>query len=114
MTSRQKRKGDAAEREVAAMLAALTGLPVRRKLGAGRFDDAGDLEGAGDWCLQVRAYADVLRATRGGLADLDRQQQHAGARYAALLVRRPGGRWAAVLDLPRLAGLIVATQNGDQ
>jgi hypothetical protein len=41
MTAPAKRKGDAAEREAAALLHDLTGWPVRRKLGAGRTDDEG-------------------------------------------------------------------------
>ena len=45
MTNPQKRKGDAAELEVARLVADLTGYPVRRKLGAGRADDTGDLDG---------------------------------------------------------------------
>ena len=43
--NKQKNKGDAAEREAAKLLAEATGLPVRRKLGAGRQDDVGDLDG---------------------------------------------------------------------
>ena len=48
MTNPQKAKGDAAEREIATMINALTGWPVRRKLGAGRADDTGDLDGIPD------------------------------------------------------------------
>ena len=36
MANAQKRKGDAAEREAAQLIAALLALPARRKLGAGR------------------------------------------------------------------------------
>lgn len=79
-----KAKGDAAEREVAALLADLLGLPVRRKLGAGRADDEGDLEGVPDWTLE-------------------REQVNAGTTFGAVLVRRRGGRWVAVMDLPGLA-----------
>ena len=115
MTSRAQRKGDAAERDVADRLAALTGLPVRRKLGAGRADDTGDLDGIPRWVLQVRHYADPQRAIRDGLAVLDTQQANARAQFAALLVRRPGTvdgpRWIAVVDLDRLADLILATTD---
>ena len=45
MSNPQKAKGDAAEREVAALLSDLLGFTVRRKLGAGRKDDTGDLDG---------------------------------------------------------------------
>lgn len=56
MGNPQKRKGDAAEREAAALVAELTGYPVRRKLGAGRSDDEGDLEGVPRTVLQVAAW----------------------------------------------------------
>lgn len=98
-----KAKGDAAEREVAALLADLLGLPVRRKLGAGRADDEGDLEGVPDWTLEVKNYADLARAINDGLGDLEREQVNAGTTFGAVLVRRRGGRWVAVMDLPGLA-----------
>ena len=69
MTSRQRNKGNAAEREVSHLLAELTGWRVRRRLQEGRTDDTGDLEGVPDTCLQVKNYADVLRAIREGLGD---------------------------------------------
>ena len=48
MTSTSRRKGDRAEIEAAALLHDWTGYPVRRKLGAGRADDVGDLDGIPD------------------------------------------------------------------
>ena len=48
MTAPAKAKGDRAEREAAAILADELGAPVRRKLGAGRRDDQGDLELGGE------------------------------------------------------------------
>ena len=44
MSHPSKRKGDKAELEAARILAEHLGLPIRRKLGAGRTDDEGDLE----------------------------------------------------------------------
>ena len=41
MANPQKRKGDAAEREAAQLIADLLALPVRRKLGAGRSNGSG-------------------------------------------------------------------------
>jgi len=61
MTGAQKRRGDAAERAGAALLAELTGLPVRRMLGAGRADDLGDLD-APDLRAAVQVTS-VRRAT---------------------------------------------------
>lgn len=53
MTSSSKRKGDSAEREVGALLSDQLGVTVRRKLGAGRMDDEGDLDGLADWTLVI-------------------------------------------------------------
>ena len=48
MSRRPKDIGTSAEREVAALLSDLLGFRVRRKLGAGRADDTGDLDGIPD------------------------------------------------------------------
>ena len=106
MTSRQRNKGNAAEREVAHLLADLTGWAVRRRLQEGRTDDTGDLEGVPDTTLQVKSYADVLRAIRDGLPELRKQQARALAPFGALLVKRPRSGWIAVMELDQLAALI--------
>ena len=106
MPNPAKRKGDAAELEVARQLAALTGWPVRRKLGAGRTDDTGDLCGVPSTTLQVKSYGDCQRAIREGLGDLARQQANSGDPFGAVLVRRRGGHWIAVLTLEGLATLL--------
>lgn len=106
MTTPSKRKGDAAELEAARLLAQLTGWPVRRRLGAGRADDCGDLDGIPDSCVQVKHYRDITRAINEILTELPVQQTNAGTPYAFGLVRRPGGRWFAVLDLPNLCALL--------
>ena len=106
MTNPAKRKGDAAELEAARLLADLTGWPVRRKLGAGRADDAGDLAGVPDTVVQVKHYADQRRAVAEILADLEQQRINAGATFAAGMVRRPGGRWFVVMTPEHLATLL--------
>lgn len=111
MTSRQRVKGNNAEREAALLLAQLTGWPVRRRLQEGRADDTGDLEGVPDTTLQVKNYIDTLRAIREGLPELRAQQQRAGTLFGALLVRRRGGRWVAVLELDQLAVLLREATN---
>lgn len=111
MTTPAKRKGDKAELEAARALADLTGWPVRRKLGAGRTDDTGDLDNVPDTTIQVKAYADCARAIREGLPELRAQQANAGTTFAALLVRRRGGRWAAVMDIEQLATLLREATN---
>lgn len=106
MTTAAKRKGDAAELEAARQLADRTGWPVRRKLGAGRSDDTGDLDGVPDTTVQVKHYRDIGRAIRECLLELPAQQANAGTTFAAGLVRRPGGHWFAVLTLDQLATLL--------
>jgi hypothetical protein len=102
-----KNKGDQYEREAAAALTDATGWPVRRKLGAGRADDCGDLDGIPDTCIQVKGYpSDLVRSIRECLTELPAQQTNAGTTFAAGLVRRPGGRWMAVMNLEQLATLL--------
>ena len=102
-----KRKGDKAELEAAAILHNLTGWPVRRKLGAGRLDDSGDLDGIPDTCIQVKNYpSDIVRAIRETLHELPLQQARAGTTFAAGMVRRPGGQWAVVMDPYQFATLL--------
>lgn len=110
MTNAAKRKGDKAELEAARELADRLGLPVRRKLGAGRLDDCGDLDGLPSTCVQVKNYpSDPQRALREILADLPTQQANAGATFAFGMLRRPGGRWAVVMDLDQIATYIRET-----
>lgn len=103
MTGAAKRKGDIAEREVAKIIADLTGFPVRRKLGAGRMDDEGDLEGVPDTVIQVANWADVLRAVRQKPVEAERQRENAGVPHVVTLVRMRGGEWRAVLTLEQMA-----------
>lgn len=99
MSNPQKRKGDNAERELAKQLSDLLGFTVRRKLGAGRADDVGDLDGLPDTTAQAKNYADVLRAINQGLKDLEQQQANASSTHGVLFVRRRGGQWIAVQTL---------------
>ncbi len=97
MTGAAKRKGDAAEREVAALLTDLLGLPVRRKMGAGRQDDTGDLDGIPDTVVQVVNRRDLWVAMRLKPPACEQQQANAGATFGATAVRMVGGRWLFVL-----------------
>jgi hypothetical protein len=106
MAHPSKSKGDRGERELCHQLTALTGWPVRRKLGVGRADDSGDIDGLPDCCGQAKDYADVQRAVREVLAELPEQHANAGTTFAAGFVRRPGGRWIAVMDLERFTTLL--------
>ena len=105
MTNPQKAKGDSAEREIAARINALTGWPVRRKLGAGRADDAGDLDGIPQTTAQVKNFADIGRGVREALNDLEQQRLNAGTTHAVAFIRRPGGRWIACMTIEQWATL---------
>jgi len=106
VTSPQKRKGDAAELEVARILHDLTGWPVRRKLGAGRTDDEGDLEGIPDTVVQVANWADINRAIRQKPVEAEQQRPNAAATFAVTLIRLRGGMWRAVLTPEQLCTLL--------
>lgn len=97
MTGAAKRKGDAAEREVQALIRDLTGWPARRKLGAGRADDVGDIDGVPDTVIQVANYADLARAVREKVPGCVVQQERAGATFGATFLRRRGGSFVVVL-----------------
>lgn len=92
MTSPAKRKGDKAELEVQALIRDLTGWPARRKLGAGRTDDIGDIDGVPDTVIQVASYADLSRALRDKLPACVEQQQRAAQTHGATFLRRTVGR----------------------
>lgn len=105
MTSPAKRKGDSAEREIAAILADQLGIAVRRKLGAGRTDDEGDLDGIPNVAVEVKSYRDVARAIRDGLDDSVREQSNAGTDHGVAFIRRPGGRWFAAMTVEQWCSL---------
>jgi hypothetical protein len=92
-----RRKGIAAEREVAALCSDLTGYTVKRRYNLGTHEDTGDLVGIPDTVIQVVAYQDVVRAISEKLPETLRQQQRAGATFGATFVRRRGGSFLVVL-----------------
>lgn len=113
MANAQKGRGDRAEREAAGLLSLLLGLPIRRKLGAGRLDDQGDLDGLSGFALQVADWKDVARAAREKPAAAERQRHHAAAPHAATLVRFRGGLWRVVLTPEQWARLVLELRAGD-
>lgn len=96
--SAAKDKGDRAEREVQALLRDLLGVPARRKLGAGRADDMGDIDGVPDTVIQVVSYADLTRAIREKVPACEVQQERARATFGATFLRRRGGGYVVVLS----------------
>lgn len=101
MTGSQKRKGDRAEREAAQIIHDLLGVPARRKLGAGRADDCGDIDGVPDTTVQVvsRATDVVAVALVRKPLEVEVQARNAGTTFAATFVRVRGGTWRVVLTV---------------
>jgi hypothetical protein len=110
MTNPQKRKGDAAELEAARLLSEALGLPVRRKLGAGRADDTGDLDGVPGHVVQVASWADTAAAARVKPTEAEKQRRNAAADHAATLIRFRGGTWRVVLTLEQWSRYIRCMQ----
>lgn len=97
MSNPQKDRGDRAEREVESLIRDLTGWPARRKLGAGRADDTGDIDLVPDTVIQVADWKDFLAALNEKVRGCVVQQERAGATFGATFLRRRGGRWVVVL-----------------
>ena len=98
MSNSSKRKGDKAELEVERIIGDLLGLPIRRKLGAGRKDDMGDIDGIADHAISVANWpSDTLRACRDKPIELEEQRLRSGCTFAATFVRFRGGRYRVVL-----------------
>ena len=79
------------------LFAELTGHPARRKLGAGRADDTGDIDGVPATVVQVANWADVARAVREKPTGAETQRRNAGVTFACTWVRFRGGLWRVVL-----------------
>src|SRR6266568_7027776 len=97
MANAAKRKGDRAELEIAQLIYDQLGIPVRRKLGAGRADDTGDLDGIPDTIAQVANWTDTMRAVREKPLAAEIQRENAGCLHAVTFIRTRGGVWRAVL-----------------
>jgi Holliday junction resolvase len=101
-----KAKGDRAERELADLINTLTGWTIRRKLGAGRTDDCGDLDGLPDCTIQVKNYTDPARALREILLELEPQRVNAKTTFAAGFIRHPGGKWSVTMTPTQFCALL--------
>lgn len=106
MTNPNKVKGDRAEREAATLLSTLLNRTIRRKLGAGRQDDTGDLDGLPNWTIQVKYRRDIARTIREGMPQLEQQRINNQTDNSALMLRQHGGGWIVVLTAEQLAKLI--------
>ena len=108
MVNRPKRKGDRGELEAAAILTEALGLPIRRKLGAGRADDTGDLDGVPGHVVQVANWKDTAAAARVKPTAAEQQRNNAQQEHAASLIRFHGGTWRVVLTLEQWARYLQA------
>lgn len=112
MANKPKVKGDRAELEAAAICSELLGVPVRRKLGAGRQDDTGDLHGVPGHVVQVASWADTAAAARIKPPQAEQQRLNAQAEHAATMIRFRGGSWRVVLTVEQWARYVRSTGVG--
>ena len=103
MVNSNKQKGARAELEIARLIYDQLGIPVRRKLGAGRADDTGDLHGIPNTAAQVANWTDALRAVREKPIAAEQQRANADALFAVSFIRTRGGIWRAVLTVEQWA-----------
>ena len=90
-------KGARAEREAAALVSELLGVPARRALGAGRADDVGDVWGVPGVAIQVCDWQDLAQALRIKPPAADVQAVNARALYGVAFLRLRGGEFRACL-----------------
>lgn len=109
MAHPSKAKGDRGELEAAHLLTELLGFRVRRKLGAGRMDDTGDLDGVHDWTLEVKRTQSVAIGVRDGLADVVREQANAATTFGAAMIRADGGQWFIAMTPEQFATVVRET-----
>lgn len=107
-------KGAQAERDLAAKLSEVLGVPVRRMLGAGRKDDIGDLDGIVGWTVQVANRANLGDTIRHKPTGCEHQQSNAGTPYGATIIKlppQPGGKpqeWRVVMTIDQWASVVAA------
>ena len=106
MANPQKAKGDRAELEVAQLIHDLLGFPARRKLGAGRADDTGDIDGVPGHTIQVANWADTAAAARQKPLGAEAQRLNANTPHAATFVRFRGGNYRVILTPEQWATLV--------
>jgi hypothetical protein len=113
MTSANKRKGDEAELRAAALLSELTGFNVKRKLGAGRAEDTGDIYGVPDHAIQVADWRDVLRAVWEKPIAAEQQRVNGNFGYAASMIWLPRRGFRVVLTPEQWNAYQISTQERD-
>jgi hypothetical protein len=99
VTGAAKRKGDIAEREAAVILSDLLGLVVRRKLGAGRLDDEGDIDGVPDTAVQVVSRSTDVVSVGVVRKPLEAEAQAINGKltHSVVMLRVRGGTWRMIM-----------------
>lgn len=121
MSNPRKAKGDAAEREIAELIAERAHLVVRRQLGAGRTNaaggDVGDLDGIPHHVAQVAHWDNIAGALRHKPVEAEFQRENAGKQFAATFLRlrkfkgQPeGDHWRVVLTLDQWLAYLEAAR----
>lgn len=96
---------------MAELIGDLLGHPARRKLGAGRLDDIGDIDGVPDMTVQVVNWPhDTIRAMRDKPIECADQQARARTPLAATFVRLRGGVYRVVLTPEQWADYVRAVR----
>lgn len=90
MTTRSARKGNHFEGQVIVPYLRDQLGPHLSRPRAGAARDLGDIAGVPGWTFELKAYTDLTRAVRDGLADLAIEQANAGTPYGAVIVKRVG------------------------
>lgn len=102
MTNPSKRRGDSAELEAARILEQHLGWTVRRKLGAGRADDTGDLYVTEhpEIVVQVKNWPSrTLASFHAARDDADEQARNNHSPFRFGMVRTRGGVWTCVTSV---------------
>ena len=115
MSNPQKVKGDKAERDVAAYLAA-HGFPyAERAYGAGRPDDVGDIDGIPSVVVEVKNHKTIT--IPAWLDELETEMFNANARHGAVIAKRRGSTdvadWYALMPAAEWTHLLVEAGYGD-
>ena len=110
MSNHSHRKGAAAEREAAGILSDQLGLDIKRKLGAGRAEDTGDMYGIPNTTVQVANWpSNYLASVRVKCEDAEQQAINAGNDFSFAFIRLRGGLWRAVMTPQQIATYVRET-----
>ena len=115
MSNPNKRRGDDAERKLAAYLQTRGWPDAERALGAGRTDDRGDIHNAGQIVWECKSHKTI--DLPGFLRELAREKTNARVTTGAVVVKRRGSAdpadWYAVLELSDFTNLLIEAGYGD-